>query len=132
MPASASDFRKRIGRHLQQRRKAAGYKSAKAFAERIGVNPNTYTQYEQGLSGFSYEKAWEIADVLDCTLDELGGREFRPREYSDPRQEALNDHYESLNEESKGDLTAFAKSFAADPERRIEKDEAERPSGSKG
>ena len=33
---------------LQKMRKAAGWKSARAFAEHIGMPVDTYTQYEQG------------------------------------------------------------------------------------
>ena len=71
-------FRKNIGRQIQKLRKDAGFSSAKAFAESVGFNPNTYTQYEQGISGFNYEQAWVMADALECSMDELGGREWPP------------------------------------------------------
>lgn len=63
---------------LQERRKAAGYRSAKEFAEKMGMSIGTYTDYEQGRRKFTLEKAWEFADVLGCTLDELAGRNFQP------------------------------------------------------
>ena len=110
---------------LQEIRKARGFKSAKSFAEHIGMSVGTYTQYEQGQIGLSLEKAWEFADILDCTLDELAGRKRRSRSFADPRKEELMGHYDSLNEKSKTDLVGFAKSFAADPERRMVKDERE-------
>ena len=100
-----NETRKRIGRQLQLRRKTAGYSSAKAFAESIGFNPNTYTQYEQGLAGFNYEQAWMMADALKCSMDELGGREWPPggkaAVYADPRQERMNDDYSVLSEPGK-------------------------------
>lgn len=117
-----TELAKQIGSHLQKTRKAAGFKSAKAFAEHIGMSKDTYTGYEQGRISLSYERAWEFADALGCTLDEVGGRKAPERLYADPRQAALNGHYESLNEASKGDLVKFAKSYASDPERRIEKE----------
>lgn len=65
----------------------------------------------------------KIAHGLGMTADELYyGTSPEPPTYTDPRQTALNGHYESLNDESKGDLVKFAKSFASDPERRIEKE----------
>lgn len=65
----------------------------------------------------------KIARCLGMTADELYyGTSPEPPTYTDPRQAALNGHYESLNDESKGDLVKFAKSFASDPERRIEKE----------
>lgn len=69
---------KAVGKALQLARKAAGFRSAKAFAEYAGLNPGTYTNYEQGDRAFSYEQAWLMADALGCSLDELGGREWPP------------------------------------------------------
>ena len=57
-------------------RKEAGYRSAKEFAEKMGMSVGTYTDYEQGRRKFTLEKAWEFADVLGCTLDDLAGRDF--------------------------------------------------------
>ena len=121
--------RKEIGAHLQKARKGAGFKSAKSFAEYAGLNPNTYTQYEQGIVGMSYERAWKIADALDCTLDALGGRNPPKRAYDDQRQEALNGYYESMNDGGQQLLAETAKSMSADPERRIVKDRPERAYG---
>ena len=92
---------KEIGKSLQEARKAAGFKSAKAFAEHLGINVYTYTYYEQGRSSFTYEQAWEFADALNCTLDALGGRIPPKDTYIDERQVALNKNFESLTDEGK-------------------------------
>lgn len=63
---------------LQALRKRAGYKSARIFAEHIGMNPGTYTAYEQGKRPLTVELAWSLADELGCSLDEIAGREYRP------------------------------------------------------
>lgn len=68
------------------------------------------------------DKAWEFADELGMTIDELVGREFPRPAFSDPRQERLNGCFESLNDESKTEVSNMVKSIAADPARRIEKD----------
>ena len=107
--------------NLQAMRKAAGFTSARAFAEHFGISVNTYTGYEQG-KPMSLEVAWELADALDCSLDDLAGRKRPRKAFSDQRQEALNGHYESLNDDSKTALVDFAKSYAADPERRMVKE----------
>ena len=70
------DDLKQIGKALQARRKAAGFKSARVFAEFMKISVSKYTTYEQGQRAFSYRQAWEFADALDCTMDELGGREW--------------------------------------------------------
>ena len=68
--------RKTVAKQLQTVRRQAGFKSARAFAEHIGMNVNTYTDFEQGTRTLSYERAWMLADALNCTMDELGGRKF--------------------------------------------------------
>ena len=60
---------------LQKMRKAAGWKSARAFAEHIGMPVDTYTQYEQGKRTMNIEVAWDLADYLGCTIDQIAGRE---------------------------------------------------------
>ena len=70
--------RKEIGDRLQELRVAAGFASANDFADVLGFNRGTYTGYEQGKGMFSYEKAWKMADALQCSMDELGGRQWPP------------------------------------------------------
>lgn len=123
-----SELRKQIGKNLQQRRKAAGFKSAKAFASYMGINPNTYTDYEQGKSCFSYEQAWEFADVLGCTLDEIGGRSAPECHYTDPRQEELNGYYECMNDTGKKLALDSVKAMSSSIELRMEKSRPEDPS----
>lgn len=60
--------------NLQAMRKRAGFKSAREFAEHAGINVKTYTNHEQGDVSMSLLQAWEYADLLNCTLDELAGR----------------------------------------------------------
>ena len=60
--------------NLQAMRKRAGFKSAREFAEHAGINAKTYTNHEQGDVSMSLLQAWEYADLLNCTLDELAGR----------------------------------------------------------
>lgn len=86
---------------LQRIRKDRGFDSAEAFATHIGMKVGTYTDYEQGRRRFTLERAWEFADVLDCTLDELAGRDFRADAYADPRQQAMNSDYEHLTDAGK-------------------------------
>lgn len=86
---------------LQRIRKDRGFKSAKAFAEHIGMSKDTYTNYEQGARPITLELAWEFADVLGCTLDELAGRDFKADSYADPRQAVMNDDYARLSDAGK-------------------------------
>ena len=74
---------------LQELRKKAGWKSAKAYAEHMGMNVSTYTDYEQGRISMPLERAWAIADDLGVSLDELMGRTPpAQREVEDKRRQA--------------------------------------------
>ena len=107
---------KSIGRNLQRLRKEAGFKSAKAFAEYIGLPCSRYTEYEQGRRSFNYDQAWMFADVLGCSMDELAGRPFKRPPYTDPGQEQLNSSYESMNDDGREMLVNVAKSLKKDPD----------------
>lgn len=107
---------------LQRIRKEKGFKSARAFAEHIGMSKNTYTNYEQGTRPLTLELAWEFADALECTLDELAGREWPAPAFSDPGQAALNGYWESMNDDGREALVHTAKLMSGSPDTRIEKD----------
>ncbi len=71
---------------LQQLRMDAGYTSARAFAEKYGLNVNTYTSYEQGISNFSIERAVWFSDIFNCSIDELIGHEQTQKKIIDEEQ----------------------------------------------
>lgn len=99
---------------LQAMRKRAGYKSAKAFADHIGVPVGTYTDYEQGRRMFTLERAWEFADALDCTLDELAGRKPPGKSNGyDPTLKRIKENYESMNEVGRDRLAEQAEMMAS-------------------
>ena len=85
----------------------------------IGVSNRVISAWERGETQLTVSDACHVADALGCTLDELAGREFPRPEYSDPRQAALNAHYECLNDQAKSDVVGMVKSIATDPARRI-------------
>lgn len=96
------------------------------MADRLGVKKRTYGSWERDEAEMSFPWACACADILECTLDELAGRKS-VRDYTDPRQEQLNGCFESLNDESKTQVSEMVKSIAADPARRIEKDGQDLP-----
>ena len=104
---------------LKRLRKEAGYKNRRQFSDALGdgYTERQVTSWETGERMLSLEQACDIADLLDCTLDELAGRNFQPTAYSDPRQQALNHSYSLLDEKSKGELSGLAATMTADPSR---------------
>ncbi len=94
---------------LQKMRKRAGYKSAKVFAEKIGMSVDTYTAYEQGKTSISLLKAWELADVLGCTLDELAGRKSPYGDETITQEEKrIINAYRSTDERGKSNILLIA------------------------
>ena len=100
---------------LQELRKKAGFQSAVAFAEHYGINAGTYTNYEQGKRNLTLEKAWEFADLLGCSLDELAGRQWPPEgasASSDPMREELVRCYDASTPENRHSLVVAARNAA--------------------
>lgn len=93
--------KKVLGKRLRNLRKRAGFRSAQAFAEELGLKPTSYAEYEQGRSRLSYENAWKIADALHISLDELGGRTWPPGMAADAGESQLLEAYRDLNEEGR-------------------------------
>lgn len=60
---------------LQNLRRGAGFRTAKDFAEAVGIPTPTYTRYEQDPSKIPIERAWILADKLKCSIDAVVGRE---------------------------------------------------------
>lgn len=76
MDVSREEFNKMVGKEIKRHRLARGYKKLAPFAERIGIKADTYRKYESGTIAISLENAWTIAAALECTLDELVGRDM--------------------------------------------------------
>lgn len=85
-------------RTLQRLRREAGYRSAKEFAEALGIPGSTYARYERAGDGadcgIPLPAAWQIADRLGCTIDLVVGRE----DIDAPRPcESMGDRINSLS-----------------------------------
>lgn len=94
--------------------------SQQEVADAIGIPIRRYGSWEREERKMNLEDAARIADVLQCSLDELAGREWRSKTYTDERQKQLNDCYEAMNEGGRALLAESAKSISADPARRGE------------
>lgn len=68
------------------------------------MNVATYTDYEQGRHSFTLEKAWEFADALNCSIDELAGRQWPPEGTAatpDAGESSLVSAYRELSDEGR-------------------------------
>lgn len=100
---------------LKEIRKAKGFKSAKAFADSIGMQEKTYRNYEQGVRNLYLDVACELCTALGCTLDELVGNEPK----RDAAQPTKNDEHEilmlyrNMDEKHQALLLENARAFSA-------------------
>ena len=78
--------------NLYELRRNRGYKNARDFAHLLNVSPVTYSGYETNPSQIPMHRAWKIADLLGCTIDEVVGRSLS--ETYTPEQAV--DFYQSL------------------------------------
>ena len=98
---------------LQKLRKEAGFRSAKAFAESLGVPAATYTDWEQGRRLPALDMLWQIADALGdamgrhVSLDELAGRPW-PTNGLSPAERTLLDAYRTANAQGRAAIDAVA------------------------
>ena len=107
---------------LKDMRIRAGYKTAQEFADHKGMSVNTYRKYEGGARELSLALAWEFADDLGCTLDELAGREWPvERTWSDDGQRVLNDSYERLDAGARSRAVDMLVDMASNPANLIAK-----------
>lgn len=98
---------------LKDMRKERGYSQAD-IGEVCGVSWYVVSSWERGEVRLPLEDAVKIADFLDCTLDELAGRDFTPR------KSYFDEVFESVNEEGQRYLLKQVKYAQADPAFRVE------------
>lgn len=104
------DPRKHIGKSCQLSRKRAGFRSARAYAEQSGMNPYTYTNYEQGNRPPTDEILWQFADDFNCSIDDLIGRPWPPEAASaDPMRDELVRCYDASTTENRHSLDVAAR-----------------------
>lgn len=110
---------------LKQVRERCGY-TQKQLADELGVKVATYRTWEQGSVKLTLENAFNIANVLGCTPNDLCDwyathpRE-RPRR-SDPEREALLANYDRCTPERRDMLMQQAMDGAYISQERPERD----------
>ena len=64
-----------LGKEIARIRKSRGL-TQKALAERVSIKPNFLSEIEAGKKTASFETIVRLAASLECSLDELAGREL--------------------------------------------------------
>lgn len=83
------------------------------LAAEIGVTKRVISSWERNESEITLEDACAVANLFNCTLDELAGRDFNPGGYPDNRQESMNRDYSGLSDDDKSAVSAMVSAFAS-------------------
>ena len=59
---------------LQERRKEAGFDKGSELARELGISTSSLSRYEADGRTIPIDRAWQMADLLHCTIDEIFGR----------------------------------------------------------
>lgn len=101
---------------LKQVRERCGY-TQKQLADELGVKVATYRTWEQGSVKLTLENAFNIANVLGCTPNDLcDWYATHPRERplrSDPERDELGDCYDACTPDQRAGLLMSARNAAA-------------------
>lgn len=92
---------------LLEIRKAAGYATAREFAEASGLAESTYTRYESNPEKIPLKVAWDLADRFHVTIDQVVGRDTEAK--GDPRgaQQRAFDALSPRSQEEAADFMAY-------------------------
>ena len=96
--------------NLQEMRIAGGYRSARAFAEVCGLNPNTYMNYEQGTVPIPLARAAKFAELLNCSIEEIAGIKVTCI-IDDDSEELLLHNFRKLTPREKASLLIITQSM---------------------
>lgn len=89
-------------------------------ADALGMPVRRYGSYERGERKLSLRDAALIADVLDCTLDELAGRQWPRAAGGDPAEQQLVDDYRASTPQWRRNISMTAKAAAAESKEEAE------------
>lgn len=99
---------------LKEIRKRNGMTQAE-LAAILSVKLPTYRTWERGTTMMNLEQAYNCAIALNCTIDEIAGRPPKPRVFSDPGQQQINDHYDELNAQGRKKAVGSIEDIHANP-----------------
>ena len=99
---------------LKDLREARGL-TQKEVARTVGVEPAAISKWERGENQLKVMEAAVIADLLDCSIDDLVGREPRETSYEQGRHDTLELWWARLNHDGKTKLLEYARLLALDP-----------------
>ncbi|MCB1522236.1 MAG: helix-turn-helix transcriptional regulator [Hyphomicrobiaceae bacterium] len=113
------DFRRTFADRLRRLRKAHGFRTARHFAEAIGVNENNYTRYERGQSEPNLQMLKTICDTLGVSaaaffdIDATSNAADKPRPTYASAPHAGNERADSQRDLDEGGMAEAGAEYGA-------------------
>ena len=85
-----------MAKTIQELRREKGFRSAREFADALGISPSSMSRYDKDPEIIPVKVAWAMADALDCSIDEIVGRNHITAGASE-----LQDFYDALLPETR-------------------------------
>jgi len=63
-----------MAKTIQELRREKGFRSAREFADALGISPSSMSRYDNQPDTIPVKVAWQMANILDCSIDEVVGR----------------------------------------------------------
>lgn len=89
---------------LQEMRKEAGFGKASEFASELDLPASSLSRYESDPTSIPLDRAWKMADLLNCTIDEIVGREKVAKSLRKSPEQKIID---KLSQKSREDLLSY-------------------------
>lgn len=64
-----------MAKSIKELRQERGFRSAREFADALGIAASSMSRYDRDPESIPLKHAWAMADLLDCSIDEVVGRE---------------------------------------------------------
>lgn len=94
------------------------------MAQALGIKTSRYGTWERGERAMSFSQAIACSEILECSLDELAGRQAYIS-FADSGQASLNGYYESMNDKGREAFVQTARLMSGSPDTRLQKDRPE-------
>lgn len=107
---SGDNMKTKFNEYLTRFRRKQGY-TQHEMAEKLGISRSTYTNYENGNRTPDYDLLGKISDILDCSLDELFGREKRCVTNCNIIRENVTEYYKTEQKSDKPRLAIGVQNF---------------------
>lgn len=91
-----------MAKSIKDLRQEKGYRSAREFADALGIATSSMSRYDRDPETIPLKHAWAMADLLDCSIDEVVGRSHVTSGANE-----LQDFYDGLLPETRALMDEF-------------------------